>query len=330
MGFAGPREDNVYLVDNKAFATAVLERPCAVIQNPDATAEDALVVASRGHIFTELLIRFGPGGWPEYKAAKLKRVVQNWMTYSHEYRRNLLSDLLLRPFNSLFPPATHLDAQEWARVQWKEPVVRFPFKTTWPHIHAESVDSQFTVDFHFTAEHVSVSYCGPVCFSMDVVQPTALRIFTSNDVFDTASGDWDLSDGKFWPVNEALVIADYQQNWDRLMLQLNPRERQHILEIIEDLLKEGFIKLMRMLPSAGQERHLHKLDLERWKTVEWKPIVVRNSSFHKQSECENYSVTWQFRTTGSGENLVCNEVSIDCSGPFRFVRKNLRRGANPS
>jgi hypothetical protein len=329
MRFAGPREGNVYLVDNKSFATAAFDRPCVVIENADPTAEDAIVVATRGHIFTDLLIYYGHGGWPQAEAAKLKRVAQKWIPYCHDFRKELLSELVLRPFNGLFPPATQLDALEWARVQWKDPVVRFPYETTthkrmtWPHIHAESVDSQFTVDIYFTADHVSVSYCGPVCFSMDVVQPEGLQIFESDDKFDTASGDWELSEGKFWPVNEALVIADYQQNWNRLMLQLNPRERLHVLEIIEDLLKEGFKKLMRMLPSAGQERHNHRADLKRWKAVEWKPIVVRNSSFHKQSECENYNIWWQFGTTGSGDNLVCNEVCIKCRGPFRFARKHV-------
>ena len=324
MCFVGPREGNVYLVDNKSFATAVVDRPCVVIKNPDPTAEDAIVVATRGQGITELLIHYGPNGWPAVEAAQLKHLVQQWIPYSDEYRKKILSELLLRPFNSLFPPATRTDAQEWARVQWKNPVVRFPYETTWPHIHAESVDSQFTVDFVFTEEHVSVSYCGPVSFNLQLVQPVHRQIFESDDIFDTASGDWEFSDGKFWPVDEALLMADYQQNWDSIMLPLHAIQREHISALVEDALKEGFKKLMRMLPSANQERHNHTADLQAWKAAQWKPIVVNNSIFHKQSVCENYNIWWQFRTTGSGDNLVCNEVSIRCRGPFRFARKHVR------
>ncbi len=115
------------------------------------------------------------------------------------------------------------------------------------------MDSHFIFDFDFTAEHVSVTYSGPVCFNLEFVQPVTPHTFESEDVFDTASGDWDLSDGKFWPVDEALIIVDYGQNWDRIMLSLHAIEREHILEMIEDLLKEGFKNLMRMLKSSNQE-----------------------------------------------------------------------------
>jgi hypothetical protein len=98
MRFAGPREGNVYLVDNKSFATAVLDRPCAVIENPDPIAEDAIVVATRGKIITELLIHYGPIGWPAVEAANLKHLVQQWIPYSDEYCKKILSELLLITF----------------------------------------------------------------------------------------------------------------------------------------------------------------------------------------------------------------------------------------
>ena len=74
MRFVGPRQHNVYFVNNKAFATAMIDRPEGMVQGPDP--DDPAQLAVEGVIFQELVIPFGPDGWPPEAANLLKEYVQ--------------------------------------------------------------------------------------------------------------------------------------------------------------------------------------------------------------------------------------------------------------
>ena len=92
----------------------------------------------------------------------------------------------------------------------------------------------------------------------------------------------------------------------------------------------GFNRLLMMLPAAGQEQHNHKADEDRWPHVRWRPVqAVERSAFLMQSECGNYDVLWDFRTTQREVEVVCSEVAIVCSGPVRCVRR-VPRGTRPA
>jgi len=114
MRFEGPRQHNVYLVNNKAFATAMHPRPVVMVQGPDP--DDPPQLAVEGVIFQELVIAYGENGWPPDEANSLIGFVEI-SVYSVEYCEIFLRDLVLRPFNQLFPPQTESDRQKWASVQ---------------------------------------------------------------------------------------------------------------------------------------------------------------------------------------------------------------------
>jgi len=130
------------------------------IENPDRSDEDdAFAVASRRQVFRELLIHFGPLGWPAAEARALRNATNNWASFDEATRENM-SELLWHGFNRMFPPESARAGEEWARVQWYEPIVA-PH-----HIQAESTDGRFIAEFRFSNDLVSVSYSGPVRFSM--------------------------------------------------------------------------------------------------------------------------------------------------------------------
>jgi hypothetical protein len=233
----------------------------------------------------------------------------------NEAAREDVSELLWAGFNRMFPPESARAGEEWARVQWYEPLVALN------HIQAESADGRFVVEFGFTDDYVSVSYSGPVRFSLAVVQPATRHLFTREEIFRTADGDWAASEGRFWPANEVQVLAGVIEFWANFV----GAEDQDIREGVHSMLRGGFNRLLMMLPAVGEEAHGHAADEQRWREVRWRPMEAAGASgVQELSECGNFVVRWQFR-----ETLGQLEAVISWSGPMRFVRRWPRRPDPP-
>ncbi len=309
---------NVYVVGSQAsgssnsFATGAFGWETLPIENPDRSDEDdAFAVASRGQVFRELLIHFGPGGWPAQEARRLRDATNTWLSLNEALREDV-AELLWAGFNRLFPPESARAGEEWARVQWYEPIVAPN------HIQSESADGRFIAEFRFTNDLVSVSYSGPVRFSLAVVQPATRHVFARQEVFITETGDWTASQGRFWPRHEALVLAPLVSDWARFAA-VSPL---HLIEAVDAGLWGAFNRLLMMLPAVGAEAHHHATDQERWHLVRWRPLEAAamqasvTDGVQARSECGNFLVRWHFRTTFGPLEAV-----ITWRGPVRFVRR---------
>lgn len=313
MRFVGPRQHNVYLVNNKAFATAMIPRPVVMVQGPDP--DDPAQLAVEGVIFQQLVIPFGPNGWPPEAANSLKEHVET-NVYNEEYRAYYLTNLVLNPFIQLFPPQTESDRQKWASVQWEMPTAEIDEETQWPLIQAKSHDNQFIIKLEFSEDHVLVSYCGPVTFDMQNVQPTVIQRFCSQYTFpivhngSTQRGEW--------PADEAVLLVHVQNNWDDIfnVPQQPLQNEEQIRELVQNLLVDGFRTLLVMLESSGQELLNHDLDSRRWQAQDWQhPIDVDDGQLHMQSANGIYNIHWHFIYDANGVN---NTVEITCLAPCRF------------
>jgi len=317
---SGPRQHNVYLVKNKGFATAKFPRPAFIVEPTDPTDPPQLAV--EGVIFQELVIAYGENGWPSDEAESLARFVEP-SVYNVEYCEIFLRDLVLRPFNQLFPPQTESDRQKWASVQWQMPFMEIDAVTQWPHIQAKSIDNQFIIDFKFSVEHVLVSYCGPVTFDMQNVQPTVIRRFTSQYTFPIVDLPWSLELGQ-WPADEAAQLVNVQNDWDNIFN--NPdhplANQARVLELTENLLLSGFRNLLVMLESAGQERENHDLDLRRWRAQDWDNVNIDGNQLHMQSANGVYNIYWHFEYDADADDLNNNNVEITIIAPCRFTRRS--------
>ena len=316
MRFVGPRQHNVYFVNNKAFATAMIPRPEVMVQGPDP--DDPAELAVKGVIFQELVIPFGPDGWPPEAANDLKAYVEK-AVYNEEYRAIYLTNLVLIPFTQLFPPQTESDRQKWASVQWEMPTAEIDEETKWPLIQAKSHDNQFIIKLQFSEDHVLVSYCGPVTFDMQHVQPTVPQRYLSQYTFPIVQ-DGSTERGQ-WPADEAVLLVHVQNHWDEVFnVPGQPLQNgQQIRELIQNLLVDGFRTLLVMLESSGQELLNHDLDFRRWQAQDWQhPIDVDGGQLHMQSANGIYDIHWRFIYDANGEN---NTVEITCLAPCRFRKR---------
>jgi len=310
---SGPRQHNVYLVKNKGFATAKFPRPAFIVEPTDPTDPPQLAV--EGVIFQELVIAYGENGWPSDAANSLLRHVEI-SVYNEEARAIYLTDLLLDPFNQLFPPQTESDRQKWASVQWQMPFMEIDAVTQWPHIQAKSIDNQFIIDLNFSEDHVLVSYCGPVTFNMQNVQPTVIQRFHTQYTFPIV--DNGSTQRGEWPADEAVLLVNVQDHWDHIFNnEQHPlQDAARVLELTRNLLVDGFRTLLVMLESSGQERLNHDLDLRRWQAQDWQhPIYVDDGQLCMQSANGIYNIHWHFIYDANGVN---NTVEITCLAPCRF------------
>ena len=316
MRFVGPRQHNVYFVNNKAFATAMIPRPQVMVQGPNP--DDPAELAVKGVIFHELVIPFGPDGWPPEAANLLKEQVEKTV-YNEKSRADYLTNLVLLPFSQLFPRQTESDFQKWASVQWEMPTAEIDEETKWPLIQAKSHDNQFIIKLEFSEDHVLVSYCGPVTFDMQNVQPTVPRRFHSQYTFPIV--DNGSTERGEWPADEAVLLVHVQNNWDDIfnIPQQPLQDEERIRELVQNLLVDGFRTLLVMLESSGQELLNHDLDSRSWQAQDWQhPIDVDDGQLHMQSANGIYHIHWRFIYDANGEN---NTVEITCLAPCRFRKR---------
>jgi len=314
------RQHNVYCVNNKAFATAVLKRPAFLYKGPDENDPPQLAV--QGVIISKLVVPYGPGGWPN-EMANFLRYTQEWhRPFNDKYRAEILTEYVLKPFNELFTLDTESDQLSWHNVQWQVPIVEIDEETQWPHIQAKSDDNQFIVDLEFSINHVLVSYCGPLTFNLHRVQPNNPRQFQSIyrfDIIDAGS----TSAGQ-WPLNQAIFLRKIQEDWndifddaeleqsdDLTFVLMKVQQQEFVLTATRELLIDGFNNLLTILESAGQEQQNHNLDHDNWDAQNWEPVTIIRGQFFMRTPDNRYRVFWNF-------NLEDNYVEINCTAPCRF------------
>jgi hypothetical protein len=213
--------------------------------------DTALMLSVRGMIFREIAIHYGAQGWPHEEASLLRKATREWNSLD-EARRIQIKDLLLTGFNRMFPAETAQGAKEWAHVVWSKTHV-LP-----NYIYAESVEGRFVVKFVFYDDFVSVSYSGPVKFSLAVVQQQEPIVFAREEVIRTENAPCTVPVASFWPLNEATDLARIVRMWLVFVLITTPDMWHHV----QNELFEGFNRLMRILPAVDQEEHNHALDAD--------------------------------------------------------------------
>jgi len=196
------------------------------------------------------------------------------------------------------------------------PFMEIDAETQWPHIQAKSIDNQFIIDLNFSEDHVLVSYCGPVTFNMQNVQPTVIQRFHSQYTFPIV--DNGSTQRGEWPADEAVLLVNVQDHWDHIFNnEQHPlQDAARVLELTRNLLVDGFRTLLVMLESSGQERLNHDLDLRRWRAQDWQhPIYVDDGQLCMRSANGIYNIHWHFIYDANGVN---NTVEITCVAPCRF------------
>jgi hypothetical protein len=317
---------NIYCVSSNLSKTAAVFHVYSVIEQPHGPP----MLGGSGQRIEQLLIHYGPEGWPDEKAQQLITATKSWFVLNEDYQMQM-ANLLMECFNTLFRPATESDKDIWENVTWYEPSVEAGSIIAYGYVHHNNTKQGVKLDIQFTNSDVIVSYMGPVSFRLDLLQPQTRHTFKSMTVFRTANGTWQDSvrqdtAGKFWPKDEAnhlftiLIRLDYlfmnfadghyQNNLPHF--PLTPLEfREHVTE----QLLAGLTRLLKKLRRVGSELHDHDADDEYWRDLKWHPLQMEfhnwvkiaateqtpeedypvNVSARLVSENEQNCVTWNFK-----------------------------------
>ena len=336
---------NRYLTRSNTISTGVHGLHNLLVQNPDPNEKIAL--ASHGQVFRKLIIPYGDGPrqWPRASMDAINRL--RWPRLNASERYDALMELLVDPFNTLFPPATLRDAFEWQRVHWNLPKIHSNKpKRLNTDIQVDSADGLFLMQFTFLPEHVEISYSGPVSFNLSLVhakhnapglEPASAlsrqpHIFYSKWTFGTRDGPLHAGAAqRYWNRDQAEYIADLITGWHILPTHFPPDTLYQIIEAMQNDLWSGFNNLMKMLPAANHEVYNHDIDSARWREVQWLPLMPITWSLGVRvgSVCARYEVIWEFLRTNPDAATAVTGVKIYVRAPVRFIsRMNVSSAPN--
>jgi len=337
---------NHYLTRSNTISTGVHGLHNLLVHHPDPNEKMAL--ASHGQVFRQLIITYGDGPrqWPRDLMSQLIRT--RWTHLNKWEKKDILLELLVNPFNALFPPLTLQDGIEWQRVHWNLPKIHSN-KPERPDtdIQVVSTDGLFLMQFTFLPEHVEISYSGPVSFNLSLVHAqheapglepaSALRrqphIFACRWTFATRDGPLHAGAAqRYWHRGNAQFIADLIPGWHNILpAHFPPDTLSQIIEGIHNDLWSGFNNLMIMLPAANREVYNHDSDSTRWREVQWLPLmpITWSLGLVVHSACGRYEVIWEFLLTNPDAPTAVTGVRIYVRAPVRFLpRMNLTSAPN--